>query len=105
MRTSNGVRGRCREFERSWRRCTHEPLYFAKASRSGSAAFLRRSRRSATPCNFSEAEVLTALAVTILKVTGQELLVSENVLPTAESQRELLKLAAAQGAHPQILRR
>jgi hypothetical protein len=83
----------------------HEVLYLAKALGNGSGLFLTEiPALRYGHCNFTREEVLAALAVTILKVTGQELLVSESVLPSAESREQLLKLAGEYGAHPQLLR-
>ena len=84
----------------------HELLYLAKALGSGSGLYLTEiPALRYGHCNFTQAEVLTALAVTVFKVEGQELLVSQSVVPSSESQQQLLNLAGEHGAHPQILGR
>jgi pimeloyl-ACP methyl ester carboxylesterase len=84
----------------------HEALYLIKALGGGSGLLLTEiPALRYGHCNFTQAEVLAARAVTVLKVTGQELLVSDRVLPSADLQRQLVKVAGERGAHPQILRR
>lgn len=53
-------------------------------------------------CNFTDAEVLAAFAVLVLKVTGANLLVTNKVLPTPRAQADFLRLARQQGASPEI---
>jgi pimeloyl-ACP methyl ester carboxylesterase len=55
-------------------------------------------------CNFTDAEVLAAFAVLVLKVSGSNLLVSSDVLPDAKAQTELLHLAQQHGASPVLTR-
>lgn len=81
----------------------HEPLYRLKVFKSRSS-FLHTN----IPifryghCNFKTCELLVAFAVLVLKVTAQELIVAESVLPDAASRAEFLQLAREHGARPKI---
>ena len=77
----------------------HEPLYRLKTLGSGNALLysnipiLRYGH-----CNFRASEVLTAFALLVLKVTGQELINAQRALPDAGAQAEFLRLAKENGA-------
>ena len=77
----------------------HEPLYRLKTLSSGNALLysnipiLRYGH-----CNFRASEVLTAFALLVLKVTGQELINAQRALPDAGAQAEFLRLAKEHGA-------
>ena len=51
-------------------------------------------------CKFTDAEVLAAFAVLVLKVSGYNLLVSGDVLPGSQEQAEFLRLSRRYGASP-----
>jgi len=51
-------------------------------------------------CKFTDAEVLAAFAVLVLKVSGYNLLVSGDVLPGSQAQAEFLRLSRRYGASP-----
>ena len=51
-------------------------------------------------CNFTDAEVLAAFAVLVLKTTGQDLLVSSSLLPQQQARADFLHLARQHGADP-----
>ena len=77
----------------------HEPLYRLKTVSSGNTLLysnipiLRYGH-----CNFKASEVLTAFALLVLKVTGQELTNAQRALPDASAQAEFLRLAKEHGA-------
>jgi hypothetical protein len=81
---------------------SHQSLYRSRLS------FLRRFLH--TPftinryghCKFTDAEVLAAFAVLVLKVSGYDLLVSSTVLPTPQAQAEFVRLAREHGANPAV---
>ena len=51
-------------------------------------------------CKFTDAEVLAAFAVLVIKVSGYNLLVSGDVLPGSQAQAEFLRLSRRYGASP-----
>jgi len=51
-------------------------------------------------CKFTDAEVLAAFALLVLKVSGYNLLVSGDVLPGSQAQAEFLRLSRRYGASP-----
>ena len=53
-------------------------------------------------CNFTDAEVLAAFAVLVLKTTGQDLLVSSSLLPQQQARADFLHLARQHGADPTL---
>jgi hypothetical protein len=55
-------------------------------------------------CTFTDAEVVAAFAVLVLKVSGQDLLVSSTVLPQPQAQAEFLRLSKEYGARPALVR-
>ena len=55
-------------------------------------------------CNFTDAELLAAFAVLVLKVSGQNLVVGRSVLPKAQAQASFLSLARQHGASPALTR-
>ncbi len=78
----------------------HEPLYRSRLDFLGKLLETRITVDRYGHCNFTDAEVLAAFAVLVLKVTGANLLVSTSVLPRAEQQAEFLRLARGHGANP-----
>ncbi|MFQ5854448.1 MAG: serine aminopeptidase domain-containing protein [Anaerolineae bacterium] len=77
----------------------HVPLYRWKVFWKGAA--LRHSNVPALRyghCNFKASEVLVSFALLVLKVTGEELIGVESVLPDASSRAEFLQLAEQHGA-------
>ena len=56
-------------------------------------------------CNFKVYEVLAGFAVLVLKVSGQDLLVTPAALPNAQEQQPLRDLAGKHGARPKIVER
>lgn len=54
-------------------------------------------------CEFTDAEVLAAFAVLVLKVTGVNLVASGKVLPQPQAQAEFLRLARQHGASPVMI--
>lgn len=56
-------------------------------------------------CDFRVQEVLAAFAVLVLKVSAQELLVTQQTLPSAEARGEFLRMARQHGANPRFRRR
>lgn len=55
-------------------------------------------------CNFTDAELLAAFAVLVLKVTGHNLLVAGGLLPDAQARARFLELARGHGAEPVVSR-
>jgi hypothetical protein len=55
-------------------------------------------------CKFTDAEVLAAFAVLVLKVSGENLLVSSDVLPHPQAQADFLRLSRDHGASPTLTR-
>jgi hypothetical protein len=55
-------------------------------------------------CTFTDAEVVAAFAVLVLRVSGQDLLVSNTVLPQPGAQAEFVRLAKEYGARPVLVR-
>ncbi|HYT04452.1 MAG TPA: hypothetical protein VEM13_06175 [Gemmatimonadales bacterium] len=82
----------------------HEPLYRNRLDFLGKLLETRITIDRYGHCNFTNAEVLAAFAVLVLKVTGVNLLVSSGVLPRAEQQAEFLRIARAHGASPAVAR-
>jgi len=81
----------------------HEPIYRIKTLIGGAGLLhtnipILRYGHGA----FKIYEVLVGFAVLVLKVTAQDLIVAENVLPDAAQQAEFLRLAQLNGAHPKI---
>jgi hypothetical protein len=50
--------------------------------------------------NFTDAEILAAFAVLVLRVTGANLVASQSVLPSPAARAQCLEFAARYGAHP-----
>jgi hypothetical protein len=80
----------------------HEPLYRNKLSFFGKLLETRITVDRYGHCNFTDAEVLAAFAVLVLKVTGYNLLVSTNVLRDGSARAEFLRLARQHGADPTL---
>ena len=82
----------------------HEPLYTLKVLLKGSLLqhlnipIVRYGHGT-----FKIYEVLAGFAVLVLKVTAQDLIVAENVLPDAAEKAEFLRLSQQNGAHPKIV--
>jgi hypothetical protein len=81
----------------------HESLYRNKLSFFGKLLESRITINRYGHCNFTDAEVLAAFAVLVLKVTGVNLVVTSKVLPEAHAQAEFLRLARDHGARPIVM--
>ena len=82
----------------------HESLYRDRLSFFGKLLHTPITIDRYGHCNFTDAEVLAAFAVLVLKVTGSDLLVSGNVLPRPQAQAEFLRLSRRYGASPVVTR-
>ena len=80
----------------------HEPLYRNKLSFFGKLLESRITIDRYGHCKFTDAEVLGAFAVLVLKVTGANLLVSSSVLHDERARAEFLRLAREHGAEPTL---
>ena len=78
----------------------HEPLYRKKLSFFGRLLHTPITVNRYGHCNLTDAEVVAAFAVLVLKVTGFNLLVSDRVLPSAGAQAEFMRLSQEYGASP-----
>jgi hypothetical protein len=78
----------------------HEPLYRNKLSFFGKLLETRITIDRYGHCNFTDAEVLAAFAVLVLKVSGANLLVSNSVLRDDKARATFLRLARQHGAEP-----
>jgi pimeloyl-ACP methyl ester carboxylesterase len=82
----------------------HEPLYTLKVLLKGSLLqhvnipIVRYGHGT-----FKVYEVLAGFAVLVLKVTAQDLIVAENVLPDAAERAEFMRLSQQNGARPKIV--
>ncbi len=81
----------------------HESLYRNKLSFFGKLLDTPITIHRYGHCNFTDAEVLAAFAVLVLKVTGVNLLASSRVLPQPRAQQEFLRLARQHGANPVVM--
>ncbi|HEV8381038.1 MAG TPA: hypothetical protein VGQ29_05605 [Gemmatimonadales bacterium] len=82
----------------------HESLYRNKLSFFGKLLDNRITIDRYGHCNFTDAEILAAFAVLVLKVTGVNLVATSKVLPRPEAQAEFLRLARQHGANPVVMR-
>jgi hypothetical protein len=82
----------------------HESLYRHRLSFLGKVLHTPITIDRYGHCSFTDAEVLAAFAVLVLKVTGSDLLVSSNVLPRPQAQAEFLRLSRRYGASPVVTR-
>src|SRR6266540_90715 len=82
----------------------HESLYRKKLSFLGKLLDNSITIDRYGHCNFTDAEVLAAFAVLVLKVTGVNLLASSRVLPTPQAQADFLRIARENGANPVVMR-
>ena len=86
---------------------SHQPLYRSRLSIFGRLLHTPLTIERYGHCEFNAAEVLAAFAILVLKVSGQELLVSNEVsnevLPSAQ-EGQFLRLAREHGANPVIVR-
>ncbi|PYP34601.1 MAG: hypothetical protein DMD46_15985 [Gemmatimonadetes bacterium] len=80
----------------------HEPLYRKKLSFFGRLLHTPITVNRYGHCNLTDAEVVAAFAVLVLKVTGFNLLVSDRVLPSLGAQAEFMRLSQAYGASPTL---
>jgi len=82
----------------------HATLYRMKVLRSGSfrnyvgVPIFRYGH-----CEFKVSELLAGFAILVLKVTAQELLVAETLLPDAASRARFFQVAREHGANPRIV--
>jgi pimeloyl-ACP methyl ester carboxylesterase len=82
----------------------HATLYRWKVFRSGSSRnYIGVPIFRYGHCNFQVSELLAGFAILVLKVTMQDLIVSEKVLPEPASQTRFLELAREHGARPTIV--
>lgn len=82
----------------------HASLYGLKVLARGSALqYVHLPILRYGHCQFKTYEVLAGFAVLVLKVSLQDLIVAEKVLPQPEQQSKFLELARGQGAHPRIV--
>ena len=54
-------------------------------------------------CEFKVSELLAGFAILVLKVTAEELLVAENLLPDPTARARFIQLAREHGASPKIV--
>jgi hypothetical protein len=78
----------------------HQPLYRRRLDFLGKVLHTPITIDRYGHCNFTEAEILGAFAVLVLKVSGYDLIASRSVLPTPKAQAEFLDVARRYGAHP-----
>jgi hypothetical protein len=82
----------------------HASLYRMKVLRSGSfqnyvgVPIFRYGH-----CEFKVSELLAGFAILVLKVTAEELLVAENLLPDPTDRARFMQLAREHGASPKIV--
>jgi len=80
----------------------HEALYRDRLSFLGKLLHTPITIDRYGHCNFTDAEVLAAFGVLVLKVTGENLVVSSKVLPRPQAQADFLRLSNRYGASPVI---
>jgi hypothetical protein len=78
----------------------HQSLYRNRLSFFGKLLHTPITIHRYGHCNLTDAELLAAFAVLVLKVTGFDLVVSNNVLPQARAQADFLRLSRQHGASP-----
>lgn len=81
----------------------HEPLYRRRLDFVGRLFHTPITIDRYGHCNFTDAEILGAFAVLVLKVSGYNLVASTRVLPSHEAQAQFLRVAQSQGAHPEVV--
>ncbi|MGB2958079.1 MAG: alpha/beta hydrolase [Bacteroidota bacterium] len=82
----------------------HASLYRWKVLRSGSFQnYIGVPIFRYGHCEFKVSELLAGFAILVLKVTAEDLLVAERLLPDPESRARFLQLAREQGASPKIV--
>jgi hypothetical protein len=81
----------------------HETLYRNRLSFLSKLLETRITINRYGHCNFTDAEVLAAFAVLVLKVTGVNLVATSKVLPQPHAQAEFLRLARNHGARPVVM--
>jgi hypothetical protein len=81
----------------------HEALYRNKLSFFGKLLDTPITVSRYGHCNFTDAEVLAAFAVLVVKVTGINLVATSKVLPDAHAQAEFLRLSTQYGARPTVV--
>ena len=82
----------------------HEALYRSRLDLLGRLLHTPITIHRYGHCNFTDAELLAAFAVLVLKVTGQNLLVARSALPKAQARASFLSLARQHGASPALTR-
>jgi hypothetical protein len=78
----------------------HQSLYRSRLSFFGKLFHTPITVSRYGHCNFTDAEILGAFAVLVLKVTGQNLIASSTVLPNPAARTEFLDVAGRGGARP-----
>jgi hypothetical protein len=78
----------------------HQPLYRRRLDFIGKLLHTPITVSRYGHCNFTDAEILGAFAVLVLKVTGVNLIASSRVLPSPKAQAEFLDVARRGGARP-----
>jgi hypothetical protein len=82
----------------------HQSLYRNRLSFFGKLWHTPITIKRYGHCTFTDAELLAAFAVLVLKVTGVNLVASSNVLPQPRAQADFLRLAREHGASPVVMR-
>ena len=78
----------------------HEQLYANRLPLRSRLLYTPIAIRRYGHCNFTDAEILAAFAVLVLRVSGADLVASRSVLPDPSVRAEFQALAARYGAHP-----
>jgi len=82
----------------------HESLYRSRLNLLGRLLHTPITVQRYGHCNFTDAELLAAFAVLVLKVSGQDLLVARSALPEVQARASFLSLARQHGARPALTR-
>jgi hypothetical protein len=78
----------------------HQPLYRSRLDFVGKLLHTPITIDRYGHCEFTDAEILAAFALLVLKVSGYNLVASKSVLPRPEAQARFLDLAERHGARP-----
>ena len=81
----------------------HEQLYRDRPPPLDRLLYTPITIRRYGHCNFTDAEVLAAFAVLVLRVSGTDLVASSSVLPQPAARSEFVALAGRYGAHPVLV--
>jgi hypothetical protein len=82
----------------------HQPLYRSRLDFLGKVLHTPITISRYGHCEFTDAELLGAFAVLVLKVSGYNLIASRSALPTPQAQAEFLRVAQRHGAAPVLER-